>query len=192
MKQLNATLVAALALVLVAFTAPAGAADSYDIDAGHTMVLFKANHLGFSDAYGRFNDVSGSFVIDEEDLSKSSVEIEIKAGSVDTHHERRDKHLASPDFFNATEFPVITFKSTGVDVDGSSYTIKGELTMRGVTKPVSIALERNNTGKDPWGAVRTGFNGGFTLKRTDFGVSYMPDALGDEVEVLLAIEGIKK
>ena len=183
---------AALLLLLTVAAAPAPAADTYDLDAGHTMVLFKVDHLGFSHSYGRFNDVSGSFVIDEENPAAGSVTIEIKTESVDSNHERRDKHLRSPDFFSATQFPTITFKSTGVSVSGDDYTIKGDLTMRGVTKPVTIELTRMGSGKDPWGNDRVGFNGGLTIKRSEFGVNYMPDALGEEVEILLAVEGVKQ
>lgn len=171
----------------------AAAADKYEVDGAHTFVLFKVSHLGVGTAYGQFNDVSGTLTVDEENPAGSSVAFEIKAGSVDTHNEKRDEHLRSPDFLSAVQFPLITFKSTGVKKSGEkSYEVSGDLTLRGVTKPVTAKLERVGSGKDPWGNYRTGFDGSFVIKRSDFGVNFMPEALGQDVTILLAVEGIKK
>ncbi len=173
--------------------APAAAADVYDLDPAHSYAVFQVNHLGFGTSWGRFNDLSGTFTIDEENPAASSVKIEIKAASVDTNNPQRDEHLRKPDFFNAAQFPLISFKSTSVKKSGESeYTVGGDLTLRGVTKPLSVTLQRHQTGADPWGNTRTGFDTTFLVKRSEFGVSYMPQGLSEEVRVMISVEGIKK
>lgn len=172
---------------------PAAAADTYDVDPVHSYVLFRVNHLGVGTSYGRFNDVSGTLVVDEENPAQSSVSIEIAAESVDTANADRDKHLKSPDFFSVQQFPRITFKSTGIEKTGdAAYDVSGELTLHGVTKPVTLSLRRVGSGKDPWGKFRTGFDGSFVVKRGEFGISYMPQGLGGDVEIFVAVEAIKQ
>ena len=92
----------------------ASAAETYSVDAGHSSVIFRAKHYGATNFYGRFNELSGSLTLDTDDPTKSSIELEVRAESVDTFSERRDRHLRSPDFFNAKQFPVISFKSKSV------------------------------------------------------------------------------
>ncbi len=178
-------------LILLSVLTPAAAADSYEVDTGHSTILFNVNHLGFSMTYGLFTDFEGAVVIDEENLANSTVSIKIASGSVTTHNEGRDKHVKSPDFLNVKEFPAITFKSDKVSVKDDTYTVHGNFTMRGVTKPISVTMHRMNTGKDPWGKIRTGFLGEFTVKRGDFGVAYMPEGIGEDVTITLSIECIK-
>jgi polyisoprenoid-binding protein YceI len=171
---------------------PLRAADTYDVDPVHTVLVFKVNHLGYTDFYGRFNDISGTITIDEQNPALSSVKLDVKADSVDTHSDRRDQHLRSPDFLNASQFPRISFKSTKVNKKGdTTYEVAGDLTLRGVTKPLTVTLTRHKTGEDPWGNYRTGFNGSFTIKRTEFGVSYMPEAISDEVHLTLGLEAVR-
>lgn len=172
---------------------PASAADTYELDGAHCYALFRVEHLGVGISYGRFNELSGTLVVDEENPAASSASIEITTESVDTANERRDQHLRSPDFFSATQFPTISFKSTSVKKgEGDEYAITGDLTLRGVTKPVTATMRRIGSGPDPWGNERTGFAGTFTVERSAFGMNYMPEGLGDEVEILLSVEGIKK
>ncbi len=185
----------ALASLFIAsvIAVPAVAAETYDIDKSHSFLLFRVKHLAVSYAHGRFNDFSGTFVVDDADPKKSTVEIEVKTESVDTGDAKRDQHLRSPDFFNAKQFRTMTFKSTSVKpAGGDKYEVTGDLALKGVTKPITVTLERVGSGKDPWGGYRTGFEGRFTLKRSDFGVDYMPDLLGDEIVVTVAIEGVRK
>ena len=183
----------ALAATITGLSPQPLAADKYEVDPVHSMLIFRVNHLGFSNLYGRFNDLSGSFTVDEENPSNSSIVFEVKAESVDTHSERRDQHLRSPDFLNAKQFPTISFKSTKVKkTDDNTYEVTGEFTLRGVTKPLTVTLTRNRSGKDHMGKYRTGFNGNFKIKRSEFGVNYMPQGIGEEVELLLAIEGLRQ
>lgn len=166
------------------------AADEFAIDAAHSSVYFKVSHGGFSDLHGRFNSFSGKFAIDA-DPSKSSFELTIKADSVDTGNQGRDGHLRNPDFFNTQQYPAITFKSTSVKAGKDGLDVTGDLTMHGKTKPVSFTLKGGKTAPDR-DSVRTGYSTVFSLKRSDFDMSKMLDAIGDEVHVSIGIEGTKK
>lgn len=179
-------LTSALASALLA--GPAAAAETYDIDPVHSVVVFRTNHLGFADFLGRFNDISGEFTLDG---AKGSVEVEIAASSVDTGNDQRDKHLESPDFLNALQFPSITFKSEKAVKKGDKWTVRGDLTLHGVTRPVEVELEQGRTGEFR-GKTRTGFNGSFTIQRSDFGMDYMLEGIGDEIELMLGFEGVRR
>jgi len=169
------------------------AADTYEIDGAHSQVIFKVKHLGVSYQYGRFNDISGQVVYDEKNPAKSSVEISIKAQSADTANEKRDTHLKGPDFFNAAQFPLLTFKSKSVKkTQENAFEVTGDLTVKGVTKPLTFNFTRTGAGPDPWGKYRSGGEAAFAIRRSDFGITYMPDALGDEVQLLLTFEGVRK
>src|SRR5438045_581123 len=128
--------VTALAALLL-FAASAGA-DNYAVDGMHAGVSFKISHLGLSWTYGRFNEMSGDFTLDPADPSKSSFNLSIQVNSVDTNNKKRDDHLKSPDFFNVKQFPAITFKSTSVKPVKDGYQVTGDLTLHGVTKPVTF------------------------------------------------------
>ena len=188
-----------LTLALVALMTLAGAstlasaADTYEIDLGHSGINFRVQHLGVAYTWGRFNDFSGTITIDEENPAKSSVELTIKADSVDTNQGDRDTHLRSPDFFDSKTFPVATFKSSSVSKEGDVYTVSGTLDLHGQKKPVTLELTRVGSGKHPRsGADITGFSGTYTLKRSDFGMTYGIGGIGDEVELFIDIEAAKK
>jgi polyisoprenoid-binding protein YceI len=165
----------------------------YAIDPVHSVVLLKVDHLGLADAYGRFNEMFGEVRYNEADPEKSSMNFEVKADSIDTANEDRDKHLRGPDFFNAAEFPALTFKSTKVEKKGEKeFAVTGDFTVRGTTKPVTFDFELGGTGKGMQGEDRFGGGADFTVKRSDFGIDYLPQALGDDVEVIVSLEGIKQ
>lgn len=171
----------------------AQAADVYNIDPDHTVVLFKANHLGFSNTYGQFNKVEGTFTVDETKPEKSKIELTIDTASVDSNSQKRDEHLRGPDFFNAKQNPKITFKSSKVKkVSDSSWEVEGKLALNGVTKTITIPFERFKTGEDPWKNVRTGGEAKFMIKRSDYKMNYMIPQISDEIELVVALEGIKK
>lgn len=186
--------IAALALGCVLANAPsARAADSFTLDPVHSSVIFRIKHNNVAWFYGRFNDVSGTVVFDDADPTKNSVEITIKTDSVDTNNEKRDTHLKSPDFFDAAQFPTLTFKSTRVVAKGPNlFAVTGDLTVHGVKKEVTVDVERVGTGKDSWGNLRTGAETVFTVDRREFGISFMPDGLGDQVKIFVSLEAIKK
>jgi len=169
------------------------AADTYTVDPVHTAALFKIKNLGVSYTYGRFNDVSGTVAFDAANPAASKVDITIQAGSVDTFNQKRDAHLANPDFFDAKQFPVLKFVSTAFKkVDDNTFDVTGDFTLHGVTKPITIKAVKIGEGKDPWGGYRIGFESTFTIKRSDFGMTKMMEAVGDDVTVTFSTEGIKK
>ncbi|MGZ3724025.1 MAG: YceI family protein, partial [Bdellovibrionales bacterium] len=174
-------MISLFATLALAFSVPAFA-DTYKIDPAHTSIVFKISHLGFSHVYGMIPGAEGKFTIDEAKPEKSSLELTLKADQITTNDKKRDEHLHSPDFFNVKQFPVISFKSKTVKKSGKNFEIAGDLTMHGVTKPVTFTFNQLATGKDPWGNVRTGGDATFKVKRSDFGMTFMnePGKVGDE------------
>jgi polyisoprenoid-binding protein YceI len=183
------TRITALALAI----APAlafGQAATWNVDGAHTRAGFSVKHLVISDVKGDFDKLSGKAQVDEADLSKSSIEVTIEAASISTRDEKRDSHLKSPDFFDVAKFPTLTFKSTKIVAgkDGA-LTVTGDLTMRGVTKPVTLEGSITNAITDPQGNTRRGVSVTGKLNRKDFGVSYGPAAIvGDEVKLDIQAE----
>lgn len=178
--------------LLAAVTVTAQAADTYKIDPVHSSIGFGVMHLNVTNVYGRFNDVSGTMVFDKEDPSKSSLDVQVKIDSIDTHEPKRDQHLKSPDFFNAKEFPVMTFKSNKVEAQGDVYKISGDFTLHGVTKPITVEFKKGAEAKGMQNEIRTGGETHFTIKRSDFGMKFMLGAVGDEVKIIVSLEGIKQ
>jgi polyisoprenoid-binding protein YceI len=165
-------------------------ADTYKIDPAESSNVFSINNL-VTNFYGRFNDISGKVVFDA-DPSKSSIEVSIPVESIDTNNEKRDQHLKSPDFFNAKQFPMIVFKSKSVEGTGDTYKATGELTLHGVTKPLTLEIKRGKDGEGMGGEIRGGGETHFTIKRSDFGMDFMQGRLGDEVTVFLSLQGVKQ
>src|SRR5687767_6423477 len=160
----------------MAVTEPATATDvpaagTYAIDASHSGVEFSVRHLGLSKVRGRFPSFSGEITIAEEPTA-SSVEVSIDIASVDTRDEGRDTHLRSADFFDAEQFPAMTFRSTGVRPAGSEWKVDGELTIRGTTRPVVLDVEFEGSATDPWGNDRIGFSASAEVNREDFGLTW--------------------
>jgi polyisoprenoid-binding protein YceI len=187
-KLLTTTAMTMAAAVMTLAMATSARAEDFKLDPVHSSIYFAIGHLNrTSIAYGRFNEVEGSFTLGE----KASFEFTVKAESVDTGNKKRDEHLRGPDFFNVKQFPVITFKSKSVKAADANFTVEGEMTLMGVTKPITIKLEKGHEGKDPWGNHRTGFSTEFTIKRTDYGMSNMVGPVADEVKLFVSFEGIK-
>ena len=147
-------------------TLPAG---TYTIDASHSRVGFSARHAMVTKVRGSFNDYTGSAVVAD---GAASISIEISAASVDTRSADRDGHLQSPDFFDVANFPKITFKSTSVKDGGEGIVVTGDLTIKDVTKPITIEFEYSGTAKDPFGNDRFGFEGAAEINRKDFGLTW--------------------
>ena len=187
------SIIAALSLgYLIAHSAVA--AETYEIDPNHSFVLFKVSRFGSEYVYGRFTGgLSGTMSTDPVAPEKSAVALEVKTDTLDTGFAQRDKDIKSPDFLNAKQFPVITFKSTSVQkLSEQLYSVTGDLTFHGVTKPVTVQANIIGQGKGPKGEVRTGVELHFTVKRSEYGVKYgLPD-LGDDVEMTVAVEGVRK
>ena len=184
-----------LVLVILFFGLNAAAMDKYKIDPVHSAAVFKINHLGFSNTYGQFSGLEGTFAIDEAKPELSTVDLKIKTDSVTTLNAKRDQHLKSPDFFNAKANPVITFKSKAVKkISEGLYKIDGDLSLNGVTKPLSVEFKRARTGKGMQGETRTGGDTNFRIKRSDFNMKYMngENQVGDEVDMMISIEGVRE
>lgn len=173
-------------------------ATTWNFDLSHSSVNFHVRHLMVSKVHGRFQNWSGSLVIDNADITKSRVEVSIDTASVDTKEEKRDAHLRSADFFDSEKYPTMTFVSTHVErLGGDELDVTGNLTIAGTTKPVKLKVESNGTVKDPWGGTRTGFSAKTTINRKDFGLHWNAALeaggvlVGEKVEITLEIEAIE-
>lgn len=181
------------AVLMAAIGSTALAADKFRIDPSHTSATFHVLHQGYSYVAGRFNDIAGDVVFDENDFLKSQVNIVIKTESVDTNHKKRDDHLRSPDFFNAKEFPEMSFKSTGVEKTGDKAgKLMGDLTLLGVTKPVMFEVTFNRIAPNNKNIVIAGFSATASIKRTDFGMTYGLQGIGDEIDIRIEAEAHKQ
>jgi len=186
-----------LLLFTLAVVSPLAAAE-YQIDVSHSTIGFQVRHMAISKTNGVFDDFTGSFSFEPGKPETWSCEAVIQAASINTNNDKRDEHLTSEDFFNAAEYPTLSFKSTGVIMeDESEGVLQGDLTIHGVTKPVEMAFEVLGTVTDPWDNERAGFSANVKINRQDFGLSYnnVLEAgglvVGDDVKITLEIEGIK-
>ena len=179
---------------LVAVTGVSHAA-SYKVDdqGTHAFIQFKAPHLGFSWLMGRFNKWTGTFDYDESNPSASKIAVDIDVTSVDSNHGKRDKHLRSDDFFDVAKFPKAKFVSTSFkETGGGKATLTGNLTIKGITKPVTLDVKHVGAGKDPWGGFRRGFEGSTKFTLGDFNLT--PNGVlpaGFPVEIYISFEGIR-
>ncbi|WP_448102575.1 YceI family protein [Luteibacter jiangsuensis] len=181
-------------LILAGLVATAGTAVAapvtYKLDPGHTMVLFSWNHFGFSNPTANLGQVDGTLVYDEKDPSKATVEATLPLSGLDSFVPKLDEHLKSADFLDAAKYPNVTFKSTKVTPAGKGkLKVVGDLTVHGVTKPVTLDVTLNKVGPHPMMKVQTvGFDATTTLKRSDFGVgAYVPN-VSDEIKVRITTE----
>ncbi|MBD3771470.1 MAG: polyisoprenoid-binding protein [Rhodobacterales bacterium] len=185
-----------------------GPAGTYDLDPTHASLTWKVNHFGLSNYTARFTGISGTLVFDPENLSASSLEVSVdpasvetdypadfKAGHPDSPFDTFDQEISESDaYFNSTVFPTITFKSTEITPTGANTgTVTGDLTFRGVTKPVTLDVTYNGTASFPWAPdqPKIGFSATGSLKRSDFGLDIMVPSLGDEVDLLIEVEFAK-
>jgi polyisoprenoid-binding protein YceI len=142
------------------------------LDNAHSEVSFSVRHMMFAKVRGNFKSWTGTLSLNPDNYSASSVKVDIAVSSIDTANEQRDGHLRSPDFFDVEKYPSITFVSTGVRNDGGKVLIDGELTIRDVTKSVTLHTEETGKGTDPWGNTRIGFSGSAKVNRKEFGLSW--------------------
>jgi polyisoprenoid-binding protein YceI len=191
-KRFLGLVVAAVLVGGLVAAMPARAADEYTVDPMHSGVHFKISHLGLAWIHGRFNQYSGNFTLDPADSGKCAFAMMIKTESIDTNNTKRDDHLRSPDFFNAKQFPAISFKSTAIKPSKDGYEVTGDLTMHGVTKPVTLTLVGGGKAEFPKGVQRTGFSTELVLKRSEFGMVKFSEALGEDVHIAVSFEGTRK
>jgi polyisoprenoid-binding protein YceI len=188
MKSFKLILISILSLL--GLTAYGG--DTFKVDPIHSSIVFSIKHFGVTDFYGDFKEISGTVSFDATDASKSSVELSVPVASLDSRNEKRDQHLKSPDFFNAAQFPAITFKSSKIEGSGDSYKVTGDLSIHGVTKPITVDFKKGAENKGGKGEVRSGGETRFTIKRSDFDMKFMAGPLGDDVNIILSLEGVKQ
>jgi polyisoprenoid-binding protein YceI len=183
-----------LTAAVLLMSAGAASAAEYKIDkqGQHAFVQFRIQHLGYSWLYGSFKDFDGSFTFDEADPSKDKVNVTLNTNSVDTNHAERDKHLRSAEFLNVAKFPQATFVSTGVKKDGDELDITGNLTLNGVTKPVTLEAKKLGEGKDPWGGYRAGFEAETKIALKDFNITTDLGPASQEVELTISVEGVRQ
>ncbi|MBK1631130.1 hypothetical protein CKO31_10320 [Thiohalocapsa halophila] len=186
---------AAIAAAGLLPTTAAAEVEKYVIDTegAHAFIQFRIQHLGYSWLYGRFNDFGGSFTYDTDDPDNSSIQVDIDPASLDSNHAERDKHLRGEDFLDVDQYPEAGFASTAVTwhEDGTG-TVTGDLTLRGITKPVTLEVEEIGAGPDPWGGYRRGFEGSTSFPLKDFGIDYDLGPASTDVEMILSVEGIRQ
>ena len=193
MNLVTATRKLAVAALLLAATGTQAADYVIDSKGAHASVNFAIQHLGYSWLTGRFNTFSGGFSYDAANPTASKVSVSIDTGSVDSNHAERDKHLRSKDFLNADANPKATFVSSGVsNVTAEGFDLAGNLTLNGVTKPITIKVKTVGEGKDPWGGYRAGFSGEATLNLKDYNINYNLGPASESVKLWLNVEGVRK
>ena len=158
----------------MATTSQPTATTTWDIDPTHSTVEFSAKHMMITTVKGRFRDVTGSIVVDEQNPARSTVDVSFDAKSIDTGVQQRDGHLVSPDFLDVEQFPTVTFRSKRVEgaraESGEEFTVIGDLTIRGTTREVTLAATYEGRGRDPWGGERISFTAKGKIDRRDFGL----------------------
>ncbi len=173
------------------------ALSTYTIDASHSGIHFIARHMVITKVRGSFGGFKGTLKLDEEDLTRSAVEVAIDATTIDTHEPKRDGHLKSADFLDVEKHPEITFRSTKITKDGNDLKVTGDLTIHGVTKSVTLDAGYEGKGKDPWGGERVAFEGRTSIVREDFGLKWnqVLEAGGflvsSKIEIELEVQAIK-
>ncbi len=178
---------------------PGGEAETarWDIDPDHSLIEFRVTHMVISKTSGRFMDYRGFVEMDASANTLKTIEATIQAESINTNQEKRDMHLRNADFLDVKQFPTMTYKMKHYRKQGATYTIVGNLTLRGVTKEVTLIGTFNGVTQDPWGNTRAGFTAEGTLNRKDFGMVWNKTLdsggliVGDEVQIRLDIECIK-
>ena len=181
-------------------TIPApGTVTTWNLDAAHSVAEFKVKHMMISNVKGSFSGISGTLHLDETDYTHSTVDVSIPAATLTTGDAQRDVHLKSADFFDVEKFPTLAFKSTNIDSKGGGdYAVTGDLTIHGITKSVTLAVEDvSEPSKDPWGNSRIGLSGSAKINRKDFGLTWNSALetggvlVGEDVTISLEVEFIK-
>ena len=175
------------------------AVSTWKIDPSHSAIHFSVRHMVVSKTRGRFTRFGGEILFDPEKPAASSVSVTIEPASLDTADAQRDTHLRSADFFDVEKHPQASFRSTKVqDLGGGKLRVTGDLTIRGVTKPVVLETSYEGAGKDPWGGERAGFSASTTIERKEFGLEWNKALetggvlVGEKVELTLEVEAVKQ
>jgi len=187
------TLLAMTGASLLLGSLTASAADyKIDKEGQHAFIQFRIQHLGYSWLYGTFKDFDGRFTFDEKNPAADKVDVTINTSSIDTNHAERDKHLRSADFLNTSKNPQATFKSTAVEKEDDELKITGDLTLNGVTKPVTLEAKMLGEGKDPWGGYRAGFEAEGEIALKDFNITKDLGPASQKVQLMISVEGVRQ
>lgn len=178
---------------------PAAGTTTWNVDPAHSNVEFAVKHLMISTVKGRFGDVKGTVTYNESDPSQSRVDIEVGIASIDTRTEQRDAHLRSPDFFHAEQYPTMRFVSRRIEGDiTKEFKLVGDLTIKDVTREITLDAEFNGREKDPWGGERMGFEATGKLNRKDFGLNWNQVLesggwlVGEDIKLSIEVELVKQ
>lgn len=189
-SRLSAALLCTAAFAL---TPTPALADEYEIDLSHSFIQFRTQHLGVSWLLGRFNEFEGEFTYDPDaGPGAQEIRVEVETDSVDSNHAERDKHLRGRTFLDVDEFPTATFTGTDFSGDENGGTMRGEFTLHGVTRPVTVEVTKVGEGDDPWGGYRAGFEGRFSFNRSDFGVDRDLGPMSERVDMEIYLEGVRR
>ncbi len=171
----------------------AQAADQYEFDKAHTQIMFSVSHLGFSNSHGRFTDFDGGFTFDAEKVEDSVIDVTINSGSIEMDHKGWNDHLKNADFLDIEKFPKISFQSNEiVKTADDRGEVSGDLTILGITKPVTLEVVFNREGIHPYSKRHVaGFSATGEVKRSDFGMTYGLPGVGDMVSIKIEVEGMK-
>ena len=175
----------------------AGAKTQWKLDPTHTTVEFSAKHLMITTVKGQITDIEGTITIDEKTPRSSFVEATLKAASIDTRTDQRDQHLRSGDFLNVEKYPEIKFRSTSIEGDRKEFKLTGDLTIRDVTRPITLDVQFEGQTKDPWGGERAGFSASGKIDRRDFGLTWNQTleaggiVVGNEIKIELEVQAVK-
>lgn len=191
--MIRKTLLAVSAAALFVTSLHASAAEyKIDKEGQHAFVQFRIQHLGYSWLYGTFKDFDGGFTFDDANPAADKVNVTINTGSLDTNHAERDKHLRSADFLNTSKYPQATFTSTEVKKEGERYKVTGNLTLNGVTKPITLDARLMGEGKDPWGGYRAGFEASGEVVLKEFNISKDLGPASQKAELIISVEGVRQ
>ncbi|ORM64581.1 hypothetical protein PRCB_16825 [Pantoea rodasii] len=191
--MLKKTLLALSAASILSTSFIASAADyKFDKEGQHAFVQFRIQHLGYSWLYGTFKDFDGTFTFDEANPAADKVSVTLNTASLDTNHAERDKHIRSADFLNTAKFPQATFTSTAVKKEGKDYKITGDLTLNGVTKPITLDAKLLGEGKDPWGGYRAGFEANGEIALKEFNITKDLGPASQKAELIISVEGVRQ
>lgn len=188
---MKTSLLKGFALSALLAASPLYAAD-YAVDTSHAFANFKIGHLGLGTITGRFNTFDGSFSYDAEKPEASKITLKFDVGSIDTNHAERNKHLRGDKYLNVAKYPEATFTSTSFTPNAEGGVMKGDLTLYGNTKEITVDVKKVGEGKDPWGNYRVGFSGKTTFKLEDFGMKFNLGPASESITMKLYLEGIKK
>jgi len=173
-------------------------ATAWKIDTAHSTIEFAVKHMMFTTVKGRFTDVSGTIEFDEDDPAGGRADIVIGAASVDSRDAQRDAHLRSADFFDVEQYPTLAFRSTTIEGNAQQFKLSGDLTIHGITRPITLDVAFQGSGKDPWGGERAGYTATGTLNRKDFGLTWNAALetggflVGDEVKIAIDLQLIRE